>query len=473
MKRLCIWLLIVIFVGSMAVTGIGCKEEAAAVEEEAVAEEKAVEETIEEEAVEEGAAEEKPFDGVTLNVANMIDWGMTKPLWDKLSEFEENTGIEVVLNELAYQDLKDKQTLDLSSHTATFDVLLVPDDMFSVYSDNCTPIEDYLVSEGVDINEWSNNLTTNAKSVTFNGKIVYSPVFGMVTQSGYYRKDLFEDPEEKDAFQEQYGYALAAPKDMQQLLDIAKFFTRDDLYGLLIPGKWDHGACIFEQELWTSNLKYLDESGKCSWSKENKSAYDQVVKIAQYDQDLIFKDKVTPQDVVGMEFAEISELWLAGKGAMTLSWVHDIWGTVSSQDVIDTIGESVSFVFPRWIEGAPTWGGTWVWGINKDSEIQDAAWEFIKFITSNDVQKYACENTSAVFVPVMRDAANWAVEKNLIPKAFSEDINIEFFADYSFPELSQVRDVVRINHELLLSNQITPEEFAEITSTEINDILGK
>ena len=43
----------------------------------------------------------------------------------------------------------------------------------------------------------------------------------------FYRKDLFDKPEEQKAFQAKYGYPLAPPQTWQQWRDIAKFFTRD------------------------------------------------------------------------------------------------------------------------------------------------------------------------------------------------------------------------------------------------------
>ena len=51
-----------------------------------------------------------------------------------------------------------------------------------------------------------------------------------------YRKDLFEDPKEKKAFKEKYGYELDVPKTWAQLKDIAEFFYRpaDDFYGVII-----------------------------------------------------------------------------------------------------------------------------------------------------------------------------------------------------------------------------------------------
>ena len=49
-----------------------------------------------------------------------------------------------------------------------------------------------------------------------------------------YRKDLFEDPKEKDAYKAKYNAELGVPKTWDELRNIAEFFTRPDknLYGL-------------------------------------------------------------------------------------------------------------------------------------------------------------------------------------------------------------------------------------------------
>jgi len=50
-----------------------------------------------------------------------------------------------------------------------------------------------------------------------------------------YRKDLFEDNQEKRAFLQRYGYTLDIPETWSQLKDIAEFFNRpkEDFWGLL------------------------------------------------------------------------------------------------------------------------------------------------------------------------------------------------------------------------------------------------
>ena len=59
----------------------------------------------------------------------------------------------------------------------------------------------------------------------------------------YYRKDLWEDPDEQAAFMAEYGYELAPPTTWQEFTDMAVFFTRDtdgdgaiDLFGTDVKG---------------------------------------------------------------------------------------------------------------------------------------------------------------------------------------------------------------------------------------------
>lgn len=51
-----------------------------------------------------------------------------------------------------------------------------------------------------------------------------------------YRKDLFENPKEKEAFRIKYGYELDIPKTWLELKDIAQFFYRpkNNFYGILV-----------------------------------------------------------------------------------------------------------------------------------------------------------------------------------------------------------------------------------------------
>ena len=63
-----------------------------------------------------------------------------------------------------------------------------------------------------------------------------------------YRRDLFEDPNEQQSFQQRFGYALAAPRTWSQFYDIARFFTRPEqnLYGTLFAAYPDGHNTVYD-----------------------------------------------------------------------------------------------------------------------------------------------------------------------------------------------------------------------------------
>jgi multiple sugar transport system substrate-binding protein len=70
-----------------------------------------------------------------------------------------------------------------------------------------------------------------------------------------YRKDWFTDPANLAAFKAKYGYALGVPKSMDQLVDIADFFTQPSKgrYGVAFheANSYDAAAEAFNEFLWT------------------------------------------------------------------------------------------------------------------------------------------------------------------------------------------------------------------------------
>jgi multiple sugar transport system substrate-binding protein len=98
---------------------------------------------------------------------------------------------------------------------------------------------DKITSAGFDI--WSLPIQSNVLTVS-------------------YRKDLFNDPKNKEDFKKQFNRDLGIPQTMDEYLDIAKFFTRDtnndgkiDLYGTTLMGK-KHEANFVDFKSFLSNF---------------------------------------------------------------------------------------------------------------------------------------------------------------------------------------------------------------------------
>jgi multiple sugar transport system substrate-binding protein len=80
-----------------------------------------------------------------------------------------------------------------------------------------------------------------------------------------YRKDLFDDPANKSAFQARYKRPLAPPKTWAEFRDVAEFFTQPNkkLHGtaLFFSKNYDGVTMGFDQVLWAYGGK-LSEGNK-------------------------------------------------------------------------------------------------------------------------------------------------------------------------------------------------------------------
>jgi len=135
-----------------------------------------------------------------------------------------------------------------------------------------------------------------------------------------YRKDLFDDPNEKSAFKQKYGYKLEVPETYDQLKDIAEFFTRpkQNLYGIALYGSQDYDACTsaFNNIFWSYGAELWDPvAGRaegCVNSPEAKQALAYFKELFKY---------ASP----GFQNAYVSEVnnaIVSGQVALGIQWYY-------------------------------------------------------------------------------------------------------------------------------------------------------
>lgn len=417
---------------------------------------------------------------VTITIVNMEGWPVTEPLWERIDEFTAETGINVQLAEFPFNELKAKQLLELSGGTGVYDVVLGSETMCPAFFDYLMPLNDLIAEDYGSVSAWkSDQIDSNLPFIMSGADIMVSPY---ITSAQWliYRAELFEDPDEQAAFKAEYGYDLKPPETEDELIDVAKFFTRDttgdgsiDLWGLLIPGKWDHGGCVFENSLAGAGIipPYYDDNFDIQFAKPQYR--DTAIAIAQFDQDLINKYKVTPPSVVDYQMAELSELWLKGQGAMSICWWGEFWIEFNDSANVAKIGETKAIMPPgpylRSPSGGMFPGGPWSWGIPKDSENPEAAWKFIDWTVSEDVHLYKLSKT--VHVPGKWSIAKAGVQAGYIPDGYAETAAKLVVQEPIIGEFEGLRDVIRENHEKLLIGDMTPEEFIDESAAEMEDLL--
>jgi multiple sugar transport system substrate-binding protein len=144
-----------------------------------------------------------------------------------------------------------------------------------------------------------------------------------VNQDAYgfmYRKDLFEDPAEKEAFQKKYGYELAVPQTYQQARDIAEFFTRPEkgLYGWGQMGgrEYDFATTASNSFMWSFGGElYNPETYEVQGYLNSPASVDGV----QFYVDMF---KFGPPGSGNWGWDEVNAAFQQGQLAMAMQWYY-------------------------------------------------------------------------------------------------------------------------------------------------------
>lgn len=193
----------------------------------------------------------KPYAGASIQVLDEIT-PLQETMRTLVPEFTEMTGIEVNYELLSHGDVINRGQADLFSGRGAYDAIMLHGLQLGplLAADVIEPIETMMADSALTNPE----LALDDLFKTANDSLVHhdDKQYGFLTwnynQIYWARKDLLEHPTEKQDFQERYGYELAAAETMEEMRDIAEFFTRksgetlagetlgNDFYGIVMEG---------------------------------------------------------------------------------------------------------------------------------------------------------------------------------------------------------------------------------------------
>ena len=170
----------------------------------------------------------------TLTIA-WAEWNPAGYLEELSKDFTTETGIAVDVVQIPWEGFQYEITLAFVGKSSRYDIVIGDSQWLGMNSvgGHYIDMTDW-INENIDVDSiYGPAMTAFAEYPKESKK--YWALPAEVDAAGYvYRKDLFEDPKEMEAFQGKYGYALAPPKTYKELRDIAEFFTRKEegLYGI-------------------------------------------------------------------------------------------------------------------------------------------------------------------------------------------------------------------------------------------------
>ncbi|HEX6385667.1 MAG TPA: extracellular solute-binding protein [Anaerolineae bacterium] len=450
-------------------TAAPAEEEAAPAEEEAApAEEEAAPAEEEAAPAEEEAA---PAGAVSELTILWAQWDPADYLQEIGNMYEEETGIAVNVVQEPWGSFQDLFFTEMAAQGTSYD-MVVGDSQWlgqSVTGGHYVDLTDFLVGEGIADTVTEATLTYYAEYPTGSGNYYAYPTEG--DANGWaYRQDLFLDPEEQAAFEEEYGYPLAPPETYDQLMDIAQFFTRPDegLYGVAIYTQADYDAL-------TMGVENVLFSWGAAWQDENNNVMGVVNSPEAIEAIEFYRELYDCCQAPGLSnafFAEVNDAFISGQVAMAMNYFA-FFPALVNQSVNPYAETTGFFVNPAGPDGDQhaALGGQGMSIISYISpERQEAAKDFIRWFAQEEIQAewaalggYTC-NTNVLASEEFLNAAPYN-------PAFAETMT--FVKDFwNIPEFGELLLVVQTElGEYIVGGQGTAEEAMNSIAEQHQEVL--
>lgn len=291
------------------------------------------------------------------------------------------------------------------------------------------------------------------KSGQMDGK-TYAVPFAPDVSVLLYNKDHYEeaglDPE-------------TPPTTWDELVEYSQKLTNDDHYGYVYAGGHS-GAYTFTimPYVWNNGGEFLTEDGKtCELDSEN------AVEAIQLFYDLTNTYKVTPPSSVTYSWGEAQDAFLTGKASQIVLGSAAVYNFVNGTSDMNW-GAALIPKGPKGTEYASFSGGDSI-GITSQCKNVEAAWDFIEYSLSDEVQ------------------VDEFAKGGLLP-ARSDQFDNEYFE--STPQYQVLREALEVAHtpvavkydemydpllttmQNCLNGEISPEDAVKKVKTDIEAILN-
>lgn len=331
----------------------------------------------------------KPYAGATVQ-ALVVVTPQFKGLELRADEFTKLTGINVKWTEVPFKSLQEKMASVGVAADGNYDIVNYLDAWGPANAHWLMPLDPLLARDGVSVDRYP---PAFVKASSFGGKVIGLPMRSH-TQLFFYRKDIFDE------------LKLPAPKTWDDVVaagtaikaakpgvgPLACYYgadgNRQNLF-IWVNYLWGAGAQIFDakgQPAWDSPAAIKATKEFIGLNTENKICADGAVSALEQD-------------------ARVS--FMQGKAAMIPVWWWAYSGFVNPSSS-KLKPEQVAFVSMPSYKGAQpvTLATSLPFAISKYSKRQDAAWEFMKWVSNPDLEKKNAIERNVAGVEIINNVIN-------------------------------------------------------------------
>jgi multiple sugar transport system substrate-binding protein len=314
----------------------------------------------------------KPYDGVTLNLASQNDQ-FAAVMADLVPRFKDETGISVKVDILSYPDLLTKVTSDFIGHTKGYDVLTMDIVWAGQFAQSGYTVElsDWIKRDAAEIKVDDIYPVLMSALGNYKGKQVAFPFAGYANVLAY-RKDLYE------------AAGLKPPETMEDLVAAA--------YKLTDPAKHQYGFVANGQKgpaVAQDWMQYNAQMGGSILDKSGKPALNSEANLKSLTTYRDLFAKAAPPGASDYDWGGREESFRQGLAANMQTWSI---GAAGYNDPAQSkiVGKAGIVLAPPG-KGLPKKYGVGGWGLAINNDIdqrnKEAAWIFIKWIASPAVHK--------------------------------------------------------------------------------------
>jgi multiple sugar transport system substrate-binding protein len=318
------------------------------------------------------AAQDMPYKGMTLTLGSMNDQFGTV-MADLAPMFEKETGIVVKVDILSYPELLTKVIADFVGDTKGYDMVTMDNVWSGQFAEGgySVVLNDWIERDKAEINVDDIYPVLMSSLGNYQGKQVAFPFAGYANVLAY-RTDLYE------------AAGLTPPKTMEEMVANAAKLTdpSKNQYGFVANGQ--KGPAVAQD--W---MQYNSQMGGAILDANGKPALNSEANIRSLTVYKELFDKTAPPGAADYDWGGREESFRQGLAAQMQTWSVGAPG-YSDPGQSKVVGKVAITVAPPGEGQTEKYGvGGWGMAINADidKERQEAAWLWIKWLTSPAIHK--------------------------------------------------------------------------------------
>lgn len=314
------------------------------------------------------ATEGRPFEGQTVNVLAVTS-SQFQAHEARLSEFEEATGIDVVVDYVPFANMREALTAEMIAGGGDYDVVSIMDQWVASLQNLIQPIGDGIAAQGTDLSDFPQ---AHLRHGMLDGELVGLPVRGHV-QLLFYRQDLLE------------AAGVEPPQTWDEVVTVGQAIQEaTDASGIALPyGRLNgQNLMVWMNMLWGNGGDLFDDAGAPIFNSDAgvTATEDYIAMLTEHEIAPAGSAVFVEQDAVNS--------FKQGNSAML-----PVWWWVSSQltdpeqSVVTT--DQLGFAALPSVAGADrtTFTNTWIFGVTEGSESRDAAIEYLGWLTDPALER--------------------------------------------------------------------------------------